>query len=809
MMKGIPLLFILLLLFLCCPACSEINRKEPEKEIEKKFVSDEIRVDRDRFSLEQRSHFARGITGQKRVVVLLIEFQDVLHSSTYDKSYYENKVNGSKSLRTYYNEVSYNKFLIYNVTVSSWYKSAQNLAYYGAPSSGSHDSDTYRLVTEAVNLADAEIDFSNMDYLIVVHAGNDEARSHNPNDIWSHMGYDYDKPNVDGKTIEYYAMVAENSPIGTYAHEFGHLLFLPELYDTDYSSDGVGLWCLMAAGSELGAGYNGETPSHLCAWAKEKLGWVSPILVSSNRYKEPIEDVETTGKVYKLQIPSSSQYFLVENRQKKGFDSYLPGSGLLIWHIDPFKLGSWIPNNDEKHKGVDLEESTKEQHLDVIDYNFGDATDPWFLNSFGFRPDSEPNSDSYEGKKTGIGVINISNTAETMYADLIVDLWLYNFDMKLISESTKNLSPGEAATFEFKFENKGNDDILQLSIEGKYSSWGKLSTEKITLLEGYSAKGSITVTVPLNAPGGDKAEIAVIANSTGNPSYGKKIITTTNVNVIYKAVLSPSFTLLVRANSSYQKNITIENLGNVEDEITLKLSGFSDWVVYEGEKVLKVPAYSKKNITLTFNIPADVRGGDGGEVRIGGKSKNNAQAKEAIINLLVESYFAIRISGDGSKVIDAGVEEKFEVEISNNGTIATLVNLVAGFAKTEEGWDIKLSEKEFNLDAHSRKILNGYINVPDWEFGGKIVSAFIGAYADGIEEKHYISVKVRQIFDIELSGSLGKTVAAGETVEYFVNVKNVGNGEDYIEFSAYSDWKPSISIENATLLPYSSIDVIL
>ena len=69
--------------------------------------------------------------------------------------------------------------------------------------------------------------------------------------------------------------------IGVFCHEFGHVLGLPDLYDTDNSSEGLGQWCLMASGSWGGNGSSPQTPTHMSAWCKQKLGWVTP---SSDRF---------------------------------------------------------------------------------------------------------------------------------------------------------------------------------------------------------------------------------------------------------------------------------------------------------------------------------------------------------------------------------------------------------------------------------------------------------------------------------------------------------------------------------------------
>ena len=87
----------------------------------------------------------------------------------------------------------------------------------------------------------------------------------------------------------------EICPMGIYAHEFGHILGLPDLYDRDESdgdSEGLGEWCLMASGSWLG--WYGDTPSHMSSWCKMKLGWLEPSIVTSSSTNVPIAQLATS-----------------------------------------------------------------------------------------------------------------------------------------------------------------------------------------------------------------------------------------------------------------------------------------------------------------------------------------------------------------------------------------------------------------------------------------------------------------------------------------------------------------------------------
>ena len=158
----------------------------------------------------------------------------------------------------------------------------------------------------------------------MIHAGPGGEVTGNTNDIWSHKWVlDGGAYAADGTTKIYaYLTVPEDCRLGVCAHELGHLLFgFPDLYDTDYSSEGIGNWCLMAGGSWNNGGL---TPAHPSAWCKSKQNWVTSQNYIANQNNVPIEDVKSSYKVHRLWKDGAigNEYFLVENRQKINFDRF-------------------------------------------------------------------------------------------------------------------------------------------------------------------------------------------------------------------------------------------------------------------------------------------------------------------------------------------------------------------------------------------------------------------------------------------------------------------------------------------------------
>jgi hypothetical protein len=176
----------------------------------------------------------------------------------------------------------------------------------------------------------------------------------------------------------------------------------------------------MAGGSWGGDGSSPQRPAHMSAWAKEFLGWVNPTTITTDQKPASLPAVENNSSVLKLRI-SSTQYYLIENRQRKLFDQNLPTAGLAIWKINESVVSSGLANNsvngDETNKGVDLEEADGKADLDG-GANRGDAGDlfPGSASKKTFDNTSNPKS---------VGTIancNIGNSADPASADVLTSL---------------------------------------------------------------------------------------------------------------------------------------------------------------------------------------------------------------------------------------------------------------------------------------------------------------------------------------------------------------------------------------------------
>jgi M6 family metalloprotease-like protein len=350
---------------------------------------------------EDRNTRSPPIMGTTKALAIMLNFTTKDFQPANNKAHFEQILNGTSgnTMRTYYQEVSYGMFDI-EVDVVGPYKSAKSMEFYGEDGTGRDNKNgpVSEMAREAVQLADlAGVNFTKydmdgddkIDALFIIHAGGGQEDGGPSSEIWSHQGLIFPAQSTDdGVYANVYSTEPEDGKIGVFSHEFGHVLDLPDLYDTDFGgsggwSNGIGDWGLMGGGSWNGGG---NSPAHLSAWSKIQVGWVEPIIVTSDISLSSImiPPVENYPVVYKLWAhePSqnTSEYFLVENRQKIGtFDNALPGEGILIWHIDD-TVGSinWNNvNNNPNHLRVDLEEAHGgTQHLEARS-NQGDANDPW------------------------------------------------------------------------------------------------------------------------------------------------------------------------------------------------------------------------------------------------------------------------------------------------------------------------------------------------------------------------------------------------------------------------------------------------
>lgn len=339
-----------------------------------------------------------------RGLVILVNFKDLafetskeemdsmLTGQNYTRDYtytYRGKkynVTSQGSARQYFEDASFGQYnlqldVVGPVTVS------KNMADYGGNSYGS-DKNPEGMIKEACELVNDSVDYTHydndndgyVDFVYVIYAGYGEADGGDANTIWPHAWYLYSaagkKCQLDGKVVDLYACGNEmdfytkhHTGIGTFCHEFSHVLGLPDLYDTNqdqpHGQKTMGSWSILDYGP-----YNneGNTPPMYSAYERFFMGWLTPRLIT-----EP-EDVvleELNSKQEALLIsttdqhnligndPNPTKFYLLENRQQEGWDTYLPGHGMMLTYVQ-YTYNKWnqnTVNNTAKSMGVDLIEA--------------------------------------------------------------------------------------------------------------------------------------------------------------------------------------------------------------------------------------------------------------------------------------------------------------------------------------------------------------------------------------------------------------------------------------------------------------------
>lgn len=394
-------------------------------------------------------------TGERKALILLVDFSD--NAATYPAADFDSLVYGTNqaSMRDYYSEVSHGVFTISRSSrVIGWLRMPHNYDYYIGDSfgfyPGNYPYSVQGLVMDACALADPLVNFAEfdedgdgmVDAIFFVHAGPGAEETGQYGMIWSHKwqlsntgtGCPGAYQSADGVTVDMYSMEPERLvdpasriTCGVFVHEFGHQLGLPDLYDRDYSTNGIGMFCLMAAGSWGRASTSdppGSSPSHFCAWSKYQLGWVTPLAVertgTSRREAQSVAAAATTPFAVRLmedpggpdweESGGQGEYFLAENRFRTGFDRSLPGDGLLILHCDDI-LGD---NDNENHPLVGVMQADGDDSYLLPDW--GTANDLWKDDSAGFGQGSIPPSWDYQKNPTGATVYGISASGATMTA---------------------------------------------------------------------------------------------------------------------------------------------------------------------------------------------------------------------------------------------------------------------------------------------------------------------------------------------------------------------------------------------------------
>ena len=502
-------------------------------------------------------------TGKKKGLIILVNFNnDTSFKEGNDNALYKRIANEKNfnyrnfvgSMYDYFYAQSETQFeltfdVVGPVTVSKAH------SYYGANDSGGNDKYPATMVIEALKLADSQVNYANYDWdgdkeveqVYVVYAGKGEADGGDASTIWPHewqlsaaayYGDGRGAQTLDGVKIDTYACGAELdgysgdiAGIGTMCHEFSHCLGYPDFYDTDYSGgQGMGYWDLMDGGSYNGDGYQ---PSGYTSYERWVAGWKTPIELTMSKSVTNMKALSDGGESYIIYNQGNkNEYYLLENRQQVGWDSSLPGSGLLILHVD-YNESSWAnntPNDDPSHQRMTWIPADNK-------YQYTTYQGTKYYSFDGMVTDTYPygSNNSFSKTSTPAAKFYNRNTDGTYYMDSSVENIKQNSDgtisfnfVGLSSVATPTFSP-EAGVYE-----EAQNVTISCATQGAVIYYTIDGTTPTSNSARYTEPILVETTTTIKA-------IAVAEGEESNVATGSYIIRTGSSNTkLFKRVTSTS-----------------------------------------------------------------------------------------------------------------------------------------------------------------------------------------------------------------------------------------------------------------------------
>ena len=388
-------------------------------------------------------------TGEIKGVVILAAFADVpfsisndsisrLLSNRYNADNYTEEIDFNEyskiydqklslqctipgSARDYFRAQSFGQFVpsfdvIGPVTLS------KKRSEYGANNSKGNDKNTAEMIREAcqksydLGLTDFT-DYDNdgngiVDFVYVVYAGSDEAQTGIAEAIWAKAS------NItltlgNGMKISRYACSGElviDLPVvaglGTLVHDFGHVLGLPDFYNTKAEDFTMDVWSVMDYGM-----YNAEgfVPCGYTAFERYSLGWI-PMHTLDEPVTVTMATTEKERKGYRVftSEADTTSFYMLETIRREGWNRYAPANGMLISEVT-YDRAAWkdnIVNADTQHRHCivpannDYNYKTAHKHLfGYENHEFSLTSDPSSRTQFGVAMDKPLTDINYDAKK--------------------------------------------------------------------------------------------------------------------------------------------------------------------------------------------------------------------------------------------------------------------------------------------------------------------------------------------------------------------------------------------------------------------------
>ena len=517
--------------------------------------------------------------GSRKIPIILVEFKDKKFNNT-RQGIIDAMLTGDESVGQYFRDQSNNvyqpDFDVYGI-----YTLSQNREYYGGHQGSNNDKGLGYMVTEAVQLAAADgvsfktYDTNSDDYcdvVIVIYAGVGEAQAswNHPEAVWpcnwylssaSYYGMGGNgafRPSNGDPLVDMFAVFNELhgsndngttiDGIGTFAHEFGHCLGLPDFYDTgDGGHYGLGDWDIMCLGCYNNDGF---TPPGYSAYEKVFMGWINYITPQPGTYYTlPVFNQKQAATDKAICITSNlnqNEFFILENRRKQGWDRYAPGEGIMITHVTYNEDRWWgnTPNNQDIQlitlMNADNSWSYYDEGTDLWPQNgkteFTDNSTP--AAKLNMRANGSINGNAgYLGKPVTEMVINADGTASFWYMK-------GSATNPIISVTNDNINFG--------------DVMLTTTGTATFQVMGGALTGNVNLtLNDPDGVFSISPTVISASDAANGATVTVTFNPSTNQNYNGTITLSSNgaqnvtVNLTGRGVLLTSTPVMLAADSAY------------------------------------------------------------------------------------------------------------------------------------------------------------------------------------------------------------------------------------------------------------------
>lgn len=574
-------------------------------------------------------------TGQIRSLILLVNFSDVKFESAAAQGNFEALLNQSGyaengatgSAKDYYMQNSNNRFtptfdVVGPVTLPKPTK------YYGGNNIYGVDSYPEEMVAEACRLAKEHfhVNFADYDYnqdglldnVFVFYAGKNEAEGGGEDTIWPHRSELTEQVTIDGKQVVGYACSSEinlagqfptMAGIGTFCHEFGHVLGWPDFYDTDGDeyglTQGVFDWSLMCSGS-----YNneGRTPPAISATERMLVKWLDPEeLEFTGNYT--LGELQSTNKAYLIKTDTENEFFILENRQNTGWDSYLSGHGLLIFHVDRSDryvegseaLHRWnfnTPNNVKKHmcyRIITARPNSGEGYEAYMPF-------PGMSNNQEFSKNTNPENKSWSGSNIKADLFNIRET------DGVISFRAITPKEEIIKVESVEIAGRDVIVLNDTVQLKAV--IKPLNAQNKNVTWASSNTQAVTIDQKGVAKavgaGSATIGVTTEE-GGFTAQLKVRTSLT--QLFRTRIVNTSAFPLEKVAVTISGDSKEFSGKSDRNGIVCIEDIPEGKYTVALKHPDYPDQqkelITLQGASVCEMILFDKEELqngTGNYNV---------------------------------------------------------------------------------------------------------------------------------------------------------------------------------------------------------------